>query len=228
MYCKTNNAKDIWESLKCKYKTEDDCTKKFIVARFLDYKMVNSKNVISQIQDLQVLLHDIHNEGMTLSETFQVAAIMKSYLQAGPNPKGKRQRQREYKKEKKEKVSTLLLKGHKEAVLVIRVCRVWLADSRCVSSLAAGKQPGCVEFAGGTSRRALPSILIFICSCYRDMDGGLSKNNMDICKRWGREGNDLFPKIKELVWESQCKNQQTSKVTDCSKNFEPQNDDDKG
>ncbi|GJZ66758.1 retrovirus-related pol polyprotein from transposon TNT 1-94 [Tanacetum coccineum] len=38
--------------------------------------MVIPKNVISQVQDLQVLLHDIHAEGMTLSETFQVAAII--------------------------------------------------------------------------------------------------------------------------------------------------------
>ncbi|GJU15889.1 hypothetical protein Tco_1143855 [Tanacetum coccineum] len=28
------------------------------------------------VQDLQVLLHDIHAEGITLSETFQVAAII--------------------------------------------------------------------------------------------------------------------------------------------------------
>ncbi|GJS68554.1 hypothetical protein Tco_0683119 [Tanacetum coccineum] len=31
-----------------------------------------------------------------------------------------------------------------------RVCRVWLRDSRGVSSLAAG-QPGCVEFGCGNS-----------------------------------------------------------------------------
>ncbi|GJZ02649.1 hypothetical protein Tco_0520610 [Tanacetum coccineum] len=38
--------------------------------------MVDSKNVISQVQDLQVLLHDIYVEGITLSETFQIAAII--------------------------------------------------------------------------------------------------------------------------------------------------------
>nr|GEZ41196.1 hypothetical protein [Tanacetum cinerariifolium] len=43
---------------------------------FLDYKVVDSKNVISQVQDLQVLIHDIHAEGMTLSETFQAATII--------------------------------------------------------------------------------------------------------------------------------------------------------
>ncbi|GJS01455.1 retrovirus-related pol polyprotein from transposon TNT 1-94 [Tanacetum coccineum] len=76
VYCKTTTAKELWESLERKYKTEDAGTKKLMVAQFLDYKMVDSKNVISQVQDLHVLLYDIHTEGMTLSETFQVAAII--------------------------------------------------------------------------------------------------------------------------------------------------------
>ncbi|GKA85525.1 hypothetical protein Tco_0807179 [Tanacetum coccineum] len=38
--------------------------------------MVDSKNMITQVQDVQVLLHDIHAEGMTLSETFQIVAII--------------------------------------------------------------------------------------------------------------------------------------------------------
>ncbi|GJT35253.1 hypothetical protein Tco_0658966 [Tanacetum coccineum] len=45
VYCKTTTAKELWESLERKYKTEDVGTKKFVVARFLDYKMVDSKNV---------------------------------------------------------------------------------------------------------------------------------------------------------------------------------------
>ncbi|RVW50113.1 Retrovirus-related Pol polyprotein from transposon TNT 1-94 [Vitis vinifera] len=38
--------------------------------------MVDSKTVVSQVQELQVILHEIHAEGMMLSETFQVAAII--------------------------------------------------------------------------------------------------------------------------------------------------------
>ncbi|GKA12847.1 pol polyprotein, partial [Tanacetum coccineum] len=53
MYCKTTTVKELWESLERKYKTEDAGTKKFVV-----------------------LIHDIHAEGMTLSETFQAAAII--------------------------------------------------------------------------------------------------------------------------------------------------------
>nr|GFC58562.1 hypothetical protein [Tanacetum cinerariifolium] len=48
MYCKTMTANELWESLERKYKTEDAGTKKFVVVCFLDYKMVDSKNVISQ------------------------------------------------------------------------------------------------------------------------------------------------------------------------------------
>ncbi|XP_073131450.1 uncharacterized protein [Henckelia pumila] len=59
-----------------KYKTEDAWAKKFLVGRFLDFKMVDSKLVISQVQEIQVILHEIHSEGMTLSESFQVAAIV--------------------------------------------------------------------------------------------------------------------------------------------------------
>ncbi|GJX20383.1 hypothetical protein Tco_0223060 [Tanacetum coccineum] len=59
-----------------KVQTKNAGTNKFEVAQFLDYKMVDSKNVTSQVQDLQVLIHDIHAEEMTLSETFQAAVII--------------------------------------------------------------------------------------------------------------------------------------------------------
>ena len=76
VYCAFNTARELWESLDKKYKTEDARLKKFVVGKFLDYKMLDTKTVISQIQDLQVILHDIHAEGMSLSESFQVASII--------------------------------------------------------------------------------------------------------------------------------------------------------
>ena len=76
VYCTFNTARELWESLDKKYKTEDAGFKKFVVGKFLDYKMLDSKTVISQVQDLQVILHDIHAEGMSLIESFQVAAII--------------------------------------------------------------------------------------------------------------------------------------------------------
>ena len=75
VYC---TCKRAVESLDKKYKTEDAGLKKFVVGKFLDYKMLDSKTMISQVQDLQVILHDIHAEGMSLSESFQVATIIEN------------------------------------------------------------------------------------------------------------------------------------------------------
>ena len=76
VYCAIQNAKELWESLDRKYKTEDVGAKKFMVGRFFDFKMVDSKTVISQVQKIQVILHEIQAEWTILSETFQVAAII--------------------------------------------------------------------------------------------------------------------------------------------------------
>ncbi|XP_076918212.1 uncharacterized protein LOC143578550 [Bidens hawaiensis] len=84
VYCGIKTAKELWESLDKKYKTEDGGTKKFVVARFLGFKMVDSKTVITQVQELQVILHEIHDKGMKLSETFQVAAIIEKLPPSWP------------------------------------------------------------------------------------------------------------------------------------------------
>jgi len=40
------------------------------VGQFLEYKMMDIKTVISQVQEFQVILHEIEIEGMILPETF--------------------------------------------------------------------------------------------------------------------------------------------------------------
>ncbi|KAJ0020995.1 hypothetical protein Pint_31938 [Pistacia integerrima] len=73
VYASKKMAKELWRSLGRKYKTENAKSKKFVVGRFLDYKMMDSRAVITQVQEIQLILHEIHSEGMVLSETFQVA-----------------------------------------------------------------------------------------------------------------------------------------------------------
>ncbi|CAI9769382.1 unnamed protein product [Fraxinus pennsylvanica] len=75
LYNTLKTVKEL-ESLDRKNKIGDVGTKKFIVGQFLDYKMVDSKTVISQVQELQVILDKIHAKWMILSETFQVAVII--------------------------------------------------------------------------------------------------------------------------------------------------------
>ena len=55
VYSPIKTAKELWESLDKKYKTEDAGMKKFIAGKFLDYKMVDSCTVISQVQESKLL-----------------------------------------------------------------------------------------------------------------------------------------------------------------------------
>lgn len=59
-----------------KYKTEDAGVKKFVVGKFLDFKMVDTKSGMSQVQEFQIIIHDLLAEGMEINELFQVAAVI--------------------------------------------------------------------------------------------------------------------------------------------------------
>ncbi|KAF3684553.1 hypothetical protein T459_03451 [Capsicum annuum] len=49
VYSGTKTSKKLWGALERKYKKEDAGIKKFLVARFLDFKMIDSKSVVSQV-----------------------------------------------------------------------------------------------------------------------------------------------------------------------------------
>ena len=70
VYSTFNTAKEFWESPKKKYKIKDAGTKKFIVERFIDYKMMDLIPVVKLLKDLQVIINQIHVEWMVISEPF--------------------------------------------------------------------------------------------------------------------------------------------------------------
>nr|XP_033517541.1 uncharacterized protein LOC117281801 [Nicotiana tomentosiformis] len=76
IYSNVDTSKELWIALEKKYKTEDVGLKKFVAAKFLDYKMVDSKSIITQVQELQVIIHDLLAEGIIINEAFQVAAMI--------------------------------------------------------------------------------------------------------------------------------------------------------
>ncbi|XP_075103720.1 uncharacterized protein LOC142178289 [Nicotiana tabacum] len=70
VYNVMETLKELWNALEKKYKTEDAGLKKFVAAKFMDFKMVDSKSVITQVQEPQVIVHDL------LAEAFQVATFI--------------------------------------------------------------------------------------------------------------------------------------------------------
>jgi hypothetical protein len=75
-YSPFTTSKVLWDALDKKYKTEDAGLKKFVVEKFMTFNMIDSKSVGQQIQELQIILHEIIAEGHVISESFQVAAII--------------------------------------------------------------------------------------------------------------------------------------------------------
>ena len=76
IYISYKTAKEVWEMLEKKYKTEDAGTKKFVIGKFLKYNMVDSKAVVKQVEELQVIIHELHAEGCEINEQFQVGSII--------------------------------------------------------------------------------------------------------------------------------------------------------
>ncbi|XP_016676510.1 uncharacterized protein [Gossypium hirsutum] len=76
VYSVKKTAKELWTSLDHKYKPEDAKTKKFLVAKFLNFVMIDSKLVVNQVRELQLIIHGILVEGMIISESFQMAIII--------------------------------------------------------------------------------------------------------------------------------------------------------
>ena len=72
--CKT--AQEVWEMLEKKYKTKDARAKKFVIGKFLKYNMVDTKTVIKQVEEIQVVIHELHAEACAISEQLQVGSII--------------------------------------------------------------------------------------------------------------------------------------------------------
>ncbi|GKC82841.1 hypothetical protein Tco_1138558, partial [Tanacetum coccineum] len=135
VYCKTTTAKELWESLERKYKIENAGTKKIVVASLLVYKMVDSKNVISQlppswvefktylkhkrkemsVEDLVVRLLIEEDNKLAQKDTYAPDSAKANMVEhAGSssrsNSKGKAKTKRRMTRRAKGSLSTLLLK----------------------------------------------------------------------------------------------------------------------
>jgi len=70
VYSAMNTSKELCDAFEKKYKTEDACLKIFVVAKFLDYEMIDNKTVGTHVQEFQLIFHDLIVEGMVVNEAF--------------------------------------------------------------------------------------------------------------------------------------------------------------
>ena len=68
IYSSYKTVKEVWEMLEKKYKTEDVGAKKFVIGKFLKYNMVDTKTMIKQVEEIQLLIHELYVEGCEISD----------------------------------------------------------------------------------------------------------------------------------------------------------------
>ena len=70
VYNSIDNAKALRESLDQKYKAKDVDLTKLLVCKFVEFKMVDVRIIISQVQDFKLIPHGIYIEEMVTNEYF--------------------------------------------------------------------------------------------------------------------------------------------------------------
>lgn len=78
IYWSCKFAKKLWNFLEKEYVTEDVGTKKIVVGKFLEFKIDVIRTVVSQVEELQIIIHEIIVEGYKICESFQVSAIIEN------------------------------------------------------------------------------------------------------------------------------------------------------
>nr|GEW24322.1 zinc finger, CCHC-type [Tanacetum cinerariifolium] len=76
VYTNVESAKELWDLLESKYMGEDSSSKKFLVGNFNNYKMVDSRPVMEQYNELFRILGQYTQHGLKMDECISVSSII--------------------------------------------------------------------------------------------------------------------------------------------------------
>ncbi|KAH9722428.1 hypothetical protein KPL70_006731 [Citrus sinensis] len=76
LYNSMTSPVEIWNALEYKYKTEKEGTDKFLVSKYFEFIMVDTKSILDQIHELQIIVAKLRELKVEISESFQVGAII--------------------------------------------------------------------------------------------------------------------------------------------------------
>nr|GFB89203.1 zinc finger, CCHC-type [Tanacetum cinerariifolium] len=76
IYQKAESAKELWDSLEPKYMAEDASSKMFLVSNFNNYKMVDSRPVMKQFNELLRILGQYTQHGLKMDESIYVSSVI--------------------------------------------------------------------------------------------------------------------------------------------------------
>ena len=76
IYCQFKVVKEIWDATNKKYILEDAGTQKYVIWNFINFRMIEDRNVSSQIHDNHLLINDLAIEDIKLPEPFVAGCLV--------------------------------------------------------------------------------------------------------------------------------------------------------
>ena len=76
IYQNVESAKELWDSLESKYMAEDVSSNKFLVSNFFNYKMIDSRPVMEQYNELLRILGQFTQHDLKMDESIAVSSII--------------------------------------------------------------------------------------------------------------------------------------------------------
>lgn len=73
------SAKEIWDLLEKKYGGDDAGKKKYVVGKWLHFRMVDDKPIMEQVHEYENLTADVLNEGMKMCEILQANVLLEKF-----------------------------------------------------------------------------------------------------------------------------------------------------
>ena len=75
IYQNYESAHELWDALESKYLAEDASSTKFLVSNFLNYKMVETRPVMEQYNEILRILGQLAQHDMKMDEAISVSCI---------------------------------------------------------------------------------------------------------------------------------------------------------
>ncbi|CAH9094480.1 unnamed protein product, partial [Cuscuta epithymum] len=79
LFVSYKSAKTIWDSLEKKYGADDAGKRKYVVSRWLAFKMEDDKPIMEQVHLYENLCTDVLNEGMKMCDIFQANVLLEKF-----------------------------------------------------------------------------------------------------------------------------------------------------
>ncbi|XP_030514472.2 uncharacterized protein LOC115728266 [Rhodamnia argentea] len=76
LFMEMKSAREIWNALEFKYRAGEQGTNKYPIVKYFDFKFIDTKLLLEQVHELQVLVNKIRALKIDIPEAFQVGAII--------------------------------------------------------------------------------------------------------------------------------------------------------